>query len=94
MLDFYCIPDEQPFTGSLKYLNYAGGIEWEEFELAQRVGLIEAHADYYGKFRWSSEQVSSKLLLLATCPFRASSALNDVLATAKAAGVGLLALGD
>ena len=94
MLDFYFITDEQPFTGNLKQLKYAGGIEWEEFELAQRAGLIEAHADYYGKFRWSSEQVSNKLMLLANCPFRASSMLNNLLAKAETAGVGLIAFGD
>ncbi|MDO7875927.1 hypothetical protein Q5H93_14380 [Hymenobacter sp. ASUV-10] len=94
MLNFYLIADEQPFTGSLKQVVYAGGIEEEEFELAQRVGLIETHADYYGKFRWSSKQVSNKLALLINCPFRSDSILNGLLARAEATGVGLMAFGD
>lgn len=94
MLDFYFILDEQSNTTSVKQLKYAGGIEEEEFEMAQKAGLIENHADYYGKFRWSGRQVLDKVNLLASCPFRASTALNNILAQAKAAGFGLVAFGD
>lgn len=94
MLDFYFIPDEQSNTTSVDRLKYAGGIEEEEFEMAQKAGLIENYADYYGKFRWSSKQVLDKLNLLASCPFRASIDLNDILKQAKTAGLGLAAFGD
>lgn len=94
MLDFYFITDEQSNTTSSKQLKYANGIEEEEFEMAQKAGLIENHADYYGKFRWSGKQVLDKVTLLANCPFRAITELNAILAQAKAAGVGLIAFGD
>ena len=94
MLDFYFIADEQPNNTPLGQLTHAGKIEEEEFEMGQHLGLIESYADYYGQFRWSSEQVSHKLFLLANCPMRASTALQDILTRAKAAAVGLRALGD
>ena len=94
MLSFYFIPDELSNSTSPKQLKHAGGIEEEEFEMAQQAGLIENQADYYGKFRWSGKQVLDKVNLLASCPFRASTALNDILAQAKAAGFGLMAFGE
>jgi len=94
MLSFYFILDEQSNTTSVKQMKYAGGIEEDEFEMAQKAGLIENHADYYGKFRWSSKQVLDKVNLLASCPFRASTELNDILGQAKAAELGLVAFGD
>lgn len=94
MLSFYFILDEQSNTTSSKQLKYAGGIEEEEFEMAQKAGLIENHADYYGKFRWSGKQVLDKVSLLANCPFRAGTELDGILAQAKATGFGLIAFGD
>jgi hypothetical protein len=94
MLDFYFISDEQSNTVSIQQLKYAGGIEEEEFEMAQKAGLIENQSDYYGKFRWSGKQVLNKVDLLASCPFRASTELNEILMQAKAAGLGLIAFGD
>ena len=94
MLDFYFILDEQPNNTPSTQLKYAGGIEDEEFEIAQQVGVIEDSADYYGKFRWTSEQVKAKAHLLASCPFRASISLNGILNQAQADGMGLRAFGD
>ncbi|MBO2007481.1 hypothetical protein [Hymenobacter negativus] len=94
MLDFYFIPDELSNMTSSMHLKYAGCIEEEEFEMAQKAGLIENHADYYGRFRWSRSQVLNKVELLANCPFRMSIALNEVLTQAKATDMGLLAIGD
>lgn len=94
MLSFYFISDDQSNTTSPKQLKHAGGIEEEEFEMAQKAGLIENQADYYGKFRWSGKQVLDKVTLLASCPFRASTELNDILSQAKTAGLGLIAFGD
>jgi hypothetical protein len=94
MLSFYFISDEQSNTTSIRQLKYAGGIEEEEFEMAQKAGLIESHADYYGKFRWSGKQVLDKVNLLVSCPFRANTELNNILNQAKAAGFGLIAFGE
>lgn len=94
MLDFYFIHDAQPNCSSPKQLAYAGGIGDEEFELAQQLGLIESNADYYGKFRWSSKQVESKVLLLASTAFRADAELHDILKQARKAEAGLIAFGD
>lgn len=94
MLDFYLIADEQPNGTPSSQLRRVGGIEDEEFEMAQHLGLIEDQADYYGKFRWSSQQVSHKLFLLANCPMRDSTALQDILSQAQATGLGLAAWGD
>lgn len=94
MLSFYFIADNQSNGTSTQALVYAGGIEEEEFEMGQHLGLIESDADYYGRFRWSSAQVSNKLFLLAGCPMRDSTALQEILKQAEAAQVGLLAFGD
>ncbi|NML64716.1 hypothetical protein HHL22_05805 [Hymenobacter sp. RP-2-7] len=94
MLDFYLIADEQPNNTPSSQLRRLGGIEEEEFEMAQHLGLIETYADYYGKFRWSSQQVSHKLFLLSSCPMRGSTALQDILQQAQAGGLGLAAWGD
>jgi hypothetical protein len=62
MLDFHFIPDEKPMHA--RGLNYAGGVEYEEFEKAQELELIENHLDYYGKFRWISQNIQQKCVLL------------------------------
>lgn len=94
MLNFYFISDNLPNATSHQQLTYAGGIEEEEFSMGQHLGLIESYADYYGSFRWSSEQVSNKLFLLAGCPMRNSTALQEILKQAQNLEVGLLAIGD
>ena len=94
MLDFYFIDDEQPSTTPYRQLKHVCAVEEEEFEMAQKAGLIEARADYYSDFRWSSEQVKNKLFLLANCPFRLDTSLNRILSQAKTAGVGLKAFGE
>lgn len=94
MLDFYFIADEQPATRPASHLQYAGGVEEEEFEMGQKSGLIEATADYYANFRWSSVQVRQKVERLAQCPFHASTVLDRLLNQAQAAGLGLLAISD
>lgn len=94
MLDFYFIRDEQSDATPADQLPYAGGMQAEEFEIAQQAGVVESTAEYYGAFRWSSAQVKTKALLLANCPFRDRIALNDLLHQAQAAGVGLRTFGD
>ncbi|MBW3130561.1 hypothetical protein [Hymenobacter profundi] len=94
MLDFYLIHDEQSDATAADDLQHAGGIEAEEFEIAQQAGIVETTADFYSEFRWSSAQVRAKVLLLTNCPFRDSISLSHVLNQAQAAGVGLRAFGD
>lgn len=94
MLNFYFIADEQPDNASSAELTYAGGVEETEFAMAQQAGLIDHHTGYYEDFRWTSEQVASKLFLLSTCPFRASTALQDILNQAQKTGAGVIAFGD
>lgn len=93
MLNFYFIADEQPDSTASDELIYAGGVEEAEFAMAQQVGLIDHYTDYYDDFRWTSEQVANKLFLLATCPFRASTALQEILTQAQVTGSGLIACG-
>lgn len=92
MLDFHFIPDEKPMYA--RGLNYAGGIEYEEFVKAQEVTFIEIHLDYYGRFRWSSQQVKQKRTLLAPAVAITIPNLASILKQAFAAGYGLVAFGD
>ncbi|TVT39099.1 hypothetical protein FNT36_15660 [Hymenobacter setariae] len=92
MLDFSFISDEKPiYTRSL---GYAGGIEYEEFERAQEVNLIESHLDYYGKFRWSSQQIQQKRAMLTPVLEAAIPNLASIVKQAFAGGCGLVAFGD
>jgi len=92
MLDFRFIPDEKPMH--TRSLNYAGGIEYEGFVKAQDLKIIENYLDYYGSFRWSSQQVKQKRLLLQPAVAAAIPNLASILKQAFAAECGLVALGD
>lgn len=92
-MDFYFLADQQPYT-TPDQLPHAGRVDEEEFAMAQQVGLIDHHTDYYDDFRWTSEQVSNKLFMLASCPFRDGTTFQRILTQAQAAGVGLLAVGE
>jgi hypothetical protein len=92
MLSFSFISDEQPMHA--RNLAYAGGIEYEEFERAQEVKLIESHLDYYGKFRWNSQQVQQKRAMLTPSIEEAIPNLASIIKQAFAGGYGLVAFGD
>jgi hypothetical protein len=92
MLDFSFILDEQSIHA--RNLAYAGGIEEEEFERGQNLKLIENHLSYYGKFRWSSQQVRQKRALLTPVTEVAIPNLASILKQAFAAEYGLVAFGD
>ncbi|MBD2767903.1 hypothetical protein IC235_08350 [Hymenobacter sp. BT664] len=94
MLDFYSIEDAQPKYVSPKQLTYLGGIEWAEFETAQKARIIEAHLDYYGDFSWSSELVRRKLSALAELNPLPMGKLMAILKKAAAAERGVKAFGD
>jgi len=74
-------------------LDYLGGIEYQEFEKLQDGKIIEAHLDYYKDFRWTSEQVVSKLELLRKENAKRYS-LKDILEKAKERESGVIAYGD
>jgi len=92
MLDFSFIPDEKPLH--VRGLAYAGGIEYEEFIEAQRLKIIESHLDYYGKFRWISQNVVHKRALLTPAVVAAIPNLAAIIKQAFAAECGLVAFGD
>jgi len=92
MLDFFFIRDEQ--SANSNQVNYAGGIEYEEFIEAQKLKIIESHLDYYGKFRWISQNVQQKLAMLTPAVAAAIPNLASILKQAFAAEGGLVAFGD
>ncbi|MDO7849747.1 hypothetical protein Q5H92_25515 [Hymenobacter sp. M29] len=92
MLDFSFINDELPIHS--RQLSYAGGIEYEEFEKAQELKVIENHLDYYGKFRWSSQQVKQKNNILVPAIISLIPNLASILKQALAGDFGLVAFGD
>ena len=92
VLDFCFIPDEMPMHR--RGLALAGGIEQEEFEQAQELEIVESHLDYYGKFRWSSQNVQQKCFLLTSASSTAIPRLAAMLEQASAANCGLVAFGD
>ena len=92
MLDFNFIRDEQPMHS--KQVSFAGGIEWEEFEKAQAANIIESHHDFYGDFRWSSQNVKQKKAMLTPAITAEVSNLAAILKQAFAGNFGLVAFGD
>ncbi len=92
MLDFSFVSDEQSMHA--RSLSYAGGIEEEEFERARKLRLVENHLDYYGKFRWSSQQVQQKRTMLTPVVEAAILNLASILKQAFVANNELVAFGD
>ncbi|OGX88294.1 hypothetical protein [Hymenobacter coccineus] len=92
MLDFSFIPDEKPVHHW--GLTYVGGIEYEEFVAAQDLKIIESHLDYYGKFRWMSQNVQQKRAMLTSAVAAAVPNLAFILKQAFTANCGLVAFGD
>ncbi|MCI1187446.1 hypothetical protein MON38_08435 [Hymenobacter sp. DH14] len=92
MLDFSFIDDEQP--AHRRELSYAGGIEYEEFEKARELKLVENHLDYYGKFRWSSQQVKQKRVALTPAISAVIPNLATIIKQAFTGNYGLVAYGD
>lgn len=92
MLDFSFINDEQP--AYRQQLNYAGGIEYEEFEKARELKFVENHLDYYGKFRWTNQQVKQKGAALTPAISDEIPNLATILKQAFAGSYGLVASGD
>jgi hypothetical protein len=92
MLDFFFIRDEQ--SRNSNQINAAGGIDYEEFEKAQELKVIESHLDYYGDFRWSTLNVVQKRALLVPSVEVAIPSLASILKQAFAGECGLVAFGD
>ncbi|MGI4872961.1 MAG: hypothetical protein ACRYFX_17510 [Janthinobacterium lividum] len=96
MLDFYLICDHEPRRSQPPVKSkYAGGIADGEFSDAQKYGIIEHRHDYYGDFRWSSQQAKVKLELLKnTSNMTLLFSLTGILQKAVEANSGLIAFGD
>ena len=92
MLDFSFISDEKPMH--TRCLTHAGGIDYEEFIKAQDAQLIESHLDYYGSFRWSSQQVRQKRAMLTISLETEVPNLASIIKQAFAGGSGLVSIGD
>jgi len=92
MLNFSFISDEKPMH--TRGLIHAGGIEYEEFVKAQDAKLIENQLDYYGKSRWSSQQVRQKQMMLTPAIEATIPGLASILKQAFAGECGLVAIGD
>jgi hypothetical protein len=92
MIDFSFIKDELPMHS--RQISYAGGIEYEEFEIAQKLKIIESHLDYYGKFRWSNYQVKQKKEALTPAISALIPNLATLLNQAFSGNYGLVAFGD
>lgn len=92
ILYFFFIRDDQ--SSNSKQINAAGGIEYEEFIEAQELKMIESHLDYYGKFRWSNQQVQQKRARLTPAVEAAIPNLAAIIKQAFAAECGLVAFGD
>jgi hypothetical protein len=75
-------------------LTHTGSIEHEEFTKAQDAKLIEGHLDFYGKFRWSSQQVRQKRMILTPAIEAIVPGLAPILKQAFAGECGLVAIGD
>jgi hypothetical protein len=92
MLDFSFVADEKLLH--TRGLAHAGGIEYEEFAKAQELKIADSHLDYYGRFRWISQQVKQKCALLT--PRNAANIPNlaNILRQAAATDCGLAAFSD
>ncbi|KUG08838.1 hypothetical protein [Solirubrum puertoriconensis] len=99
MLDFFLIDDSQSTSNRKLVLQRVGGIEDELFYRLQAEGIIEAWLDYYGTFRWGSENVMRILHQLlqkrGAATLRPDEAVFvAILQRAVDAQCGLLARGD
>ena len=92
MLSFSFVYDEQ--SAYARNLAYAGSIEEEEFERAQELKIADKYLDYYGKFRWNSQQVRQKRTMLTPDSEAAIPKLASILKQAFAGECGLAAFGD
>lgn len=98
MLDFYFIPDDQPFREEdARTLERAGGIEMDMFDRLQRKGIIDQRFAYYDDFRWESTLVKQLHEQVCSAKFAADTDakhLLQILDRAMERGSGLMALCD
>jgi hypothetical protein len=94
MLDFYLIKDATQISKhSVSHLDYLGGIDYNEFEELQNEKVIEDDLDYFQDFRWTSEQVTAKLVILERGS-RVNYKMADILNKAKDQDSGVIAYCD
>ena len=99
MLDFYLIHDDQNPSSKGLVLERVGGIEDDLFFQLQAKGVIEPWYDYYGTFRWGSDNVAQILLKLqqqskAQTLRPECKAFTAILQKAVDAQYGLMGYGD
>ena len=94
MLDFYFIEDDASRHTKLSKNEYLGGIDYPEFDELQNKKVIEAHLDFYKDFRWTNEQVKSKLNLLLADPNSNDYKLTGMLKKAAELNYGIIANSD
>ena len=94
MLDFYHTEDDTPRHNKLSKDEFLGGIDYAEFDELQNKRIIEAHLDFYKDFRWTNEQVNSKLKLLLADPNGRDYKLTGILKKATELNRGIIANSD
>lgn len=94
MLHFYLIKDATPASAhGMLPADFLGGIDYSEFEQLQDDNIIENHLDFFKDFRWTSEQVATKLAMLTEAKSK-EYRLYDILRRAKEQDCGLIAYCD
>ena len=92
MLELYFTRDEQPSNN--EQIGAAGEIDYEEFDEAQKLEVIESDLDYFDNFRWTSQQVQQKRAMLTPAIGAAIPTLAAILKQAFGTGCALVAFGD
>jgi hypothetical protein len=94
MLDFYLIKDATHTSNyNVSHLDYLGGIDYNEFEELQNEKVIEDDLNYFQDFRWTSEQVTAKLIILERAS-RDNYKMAEILNKAKDQDSGVIAFCD
>lgn len=94
MLDFYLVEGDVLSHHKLFKKERLGAIDYAEFDELQKKMIIEPHLDYYTDFRWTNEQVNSKLKALMTDPHFRDYKLTKVLVKASELKGGIIANAD
>ena len=94
MLDFYLVDGDVLSHHKLSKNESLGSIDYAEFDELQKKKIIEPHLDYYKDFRWTNEQVNSKLKGLMTDPHFNDYKLSKILTTASELKAGIIANAD
>ncbi len=92
MLEFYFTRNEQPSAN--EQIGAAGEIDYDEFDEAQKLKIIENGLDYFDIFRWTSQQVQQKRAMLTPTIELAIPNLASILKQAFGTSCALVAYGS